>query len=134
MTDRIRPLVSQNVKRRPGSALDDRATNALLDLIRDGWDSGDPWGSALIAMGNLIDYTPGDVVDRKAAEEGVIDSMQAWLADLWEGLVEHDYAEGLDDEAENLARAREVWDEWETHAHAVLDRLANLARIAGRDY
>lgn len=126
--------VSRNPKRRPGSAVDDRWTNPILDVLRDSWDSGDPWGSALSALGALQDYTPGDPVNRAEAEEGVIDSRLADLADIWDQLVEYDFVEGLDNAAENERRSLAQWDDWEQHAHRVFDRYADLARLNGRDY
>lgn len=129
-----RLLVSQNPARRPGSLKDDRWTNPIIDYARDGYDAGDPWGSALMVLGDLQDYEPGMPVDHADAEAGFISSGLADLDTLWTELLESDYAEGLDDADENMANSLEVWTEWSEHAWRVFDRLADLAKLNGHSY
>lgn len=103
-------------------------TNSILDAMRDNWDDGDPFGSAMSWLGAICDVLEwnGDG-DLARPEWGYRPSVFGADTDSYE------YTE-IDEIVGNLPRGRDDALPMLDHAGRVLNRIIDMATLAGLDY
>lgn len=108
-------------------------SNLVISLVRDGWDSGDKWGSALGAL--------SDIADVMHAAGVPVPPELGYAPSILDSRTVADIAKGDPDTTPHDARmiateylAGRIGDRTLTLAALSLNRYADACRAAGLDY
>lgn len=115
--------------------------NPVIEILRDGYDSSDPWGSAIHAIMALEDNDAGPATP-ETVQDGLHSYTHGELTELRQAagwrVIDADMSDPTSfpawDYTPEQTPAEDELEQYEIQALRVMDRLADVAKANGLDY